>query len=147
MNMRRRRLATTLRNSIACLVCAVSTVVQSQGLPGAEREKAKVVSRMYQVTSGAQERCRSSPTTSANLDKEVDQFRRAYSELSNLIDGSPYLPQARERFNAFLSSAAARPSDESLVRECAGIAEMLRQFAETPGGRQAADEMLQTLKK
>ncbi|WP_292938431.1 hypothetical protein [Noviherbaspirillum sp.] len=137
-------------------LAAVVSVLLIQGAPtlaGAqmpssfERQKMHVVSRMYQATYGASERCRPSKEASVSLDKAIDQIRKTFPELMTLIDNSPYLPQAREQFNAFASSTAARPTNDELVQECSGMTNMLQQLVETPGGQQAANDMIQTLKK
>jgi hypothetical protein len=126
---------------------ALPSIANAQMNTGVERQKVHMVSRMYQATYGAQERCRPSREASVKLDMAIEQFRNALPELMSLVDSSPYLPQAKEQFKVFLSKAPAPQNDQALVEECAGIADMLHQLADTPGGQKAADDMIQTLKK
>jgi hypothetical protein len=132
---------------IAILIQAVSTVAVAQASADAERQKAHVVSRLYQATYGAEERCRPSKEASSSFSKAMDQFRSAFPELMRLIDGSPYLPPARDQFKKFLADPSAKVSDDALIQECRGLEYMLRQFVEAPGGKEAVNEYLQLLKK
>jgi len=133
--------------AFAALIQGAPALAIAQASTNTERQKAHVVNRMYQATYGAQERCRPLKDASASLDKAIDQIRRAFPELLSLIENSPYLPQAREHFKTLLNDPTMRSSDEALLQECRGIEYMLRQFVEAPAGQQAANEMIQTLKK
>lgn len=112
-----------------------------------ERQKAHVVSRLFQVTYGAQQHCAASPEKSAAVTTAVDQFRATYPELLSLVDSSPYLPRFQENFKKFLADPARQASGEALVKECQSLEYMLRQLLDTPGGKQATDEYTQLLKK
>jgi hypothetical protein len=125
----------------------VPITVAAQTKSAIEQEKMHTVSRMYQATYGAQERCHPSKEASANLNLAIDQLRHAFPELLNLIDSSQYLPTVREQFMAYLNDPAAKSSNEELKQECSGIEYLLRQLVETPGGQQAANDMIQALKK
>lgn len=132
---------------LAALFQGTPTSAVAQANSNIERQKMHVVSRMYQATYGAQERCRPSKEASANLDKAVDQLRHAFPELLNLIDNSPYLLQAQEQFKTFLSNTAIKSSDEKLAPMCNWFEYMLRQLVESKDGQQVAIDMIQTLKK
>lgn len=85
----------------------------AQAAAEVERQKAHVVSRLYQVTYGAEERCRPQRGV-IGLGKALDQFNSAFPELMRLIDGSPYLPPARDQFRKFLTDPSAKVSNEAL---------------------------------
>jgi hypothetical protein len=121
--------------------------VHAQASPDMERQKAHIVSRMYQATYGAQERCRSAEEASEGLDKAIGQLRGTLPELMTLVDASPYLPQAQAQFKAMHGKAPAVQDRRSLIEECAAIENLLRQLIETPGGKKAASDMIDILRK
>src|SRR4051794_25255571 len=116
--------------TFAILIQAASAGAIAQAPADTERQKAHVVSRLYQATYGAQERCHSSKEASLSLGKAMDQFRSSFPELIRLIDSSPYLPPAKDQFKKFLSDPSAKVSDEALIQECRGLEYMLRQFVD-----------------
>jgi hypothetical protein len=132
---------------LAMFFQAAPAVAVAQSTVDVERQKAHVVSRLYQATYGAELRCRPSKEASSSFSKAMDQFRSAFPELMRLIDGSPYLPPAREQFNKFLADPSAKVSDEALIEECRGLEYMLRLFIEAPGGKDTVNGYLQLLRK
>lgn len=112
-----------------------------QPIADQERQKAHIVSRMYQATYGAQKQCINYKDEVAKLDKAIEQFRNAYPELMRLVDSSPYLPQAKEEFNATMRS----PGDQLPVEECLYIGNMLQQWVDNPDGQNIANDMIETL--
>jgi hypothetical protein len=119
----------------------LTTAQADQPTVDQERQRAHVVSRMYQATYGAQERCGSYKDELARLDKVIEQVRHAYPELMRLVESSVYLPQAKEEFKALWGG-----TDGQLpIQECRETANMLQQLLEVPNGQQAANNMIQTL--
>lgn len=117
----------------------LTTAQADQPATDEARQKAHIVSRLYQATYGAQEQCSSHKDVAANLDKTIDQFRRAYPELMRLVESSPYLPQAKEGFKAIWNGSRMSP------QECRETANILRQFLDAPNGQQEANRMIQIL--
>lgn len=133
--------------ALTVFVQSASTVVFAQASADVEREKTLIVSRLYQSTYGAKERCRPSKEASLSLGKAIKRFRLAYPELMRLVDQSPYLPTARDQFKQFLADPSAKISDEELVQECQGLESMLLQFVDTPGAKDEMNKFVLLLKK
>ena len=95
--------------SISRTLCA-SLLALVQVLPAAsyaqsdtERQKAHVVSRLYQATYGAEDRCKPSKLASLEFGKAFNQFSVAYPELIRLLKASPHLTTAKEQYAKFLA--------------------------------------------
>ena len=128
---------------LACMV-TLPIGAHAQRVPDVEKEKAKLVYRLYQATYGAQQRC----GASAGHDETLARFRAAYPELVALLDASPYLAQARDRFTALQDSGALPQLDEEgLRRECQGLEAILRALIDAPGSAGAVAGYVDLLKK
>ena len=139
--------------SISRTLCA-SLLALVQVLPAAsyaqsdtERQKAHVVSRLYQATYGAEDRCKPSKLASLEFGKAFNQFSVAYPELIRLLKASPHLTTAKEQYAKFLAHPSTNVNENALFEECRGMGDMLRQFVEAPGAKEAMDDFVQTLKK
>ena len=133
--------------ALAVSIHVAPTVALAQATTDVEREKAHVVSRLYQATYGAKERCRPSKEASLSLGKAINQFRLAFPELMRLVDHSPYLPPARDQFKKFLADPSAKVSDEDLVQECQGLESLLLQFVDAPEAKDEMNKYVLLLKK
>jgi len=123
---------------------ALPTGAHAQRVPDVEKDKAKLVYRLYQATYGAQQRC----GVSAGHGETLARFRAAYPELVGLLDASPYLAQARDRFTALQDSGALPQLDDvGLRRECEGLEAILRALIDAPGSAEAAAGYVDLLKK
>lgn len=99
---------------------------------------AKIVSRLYQATFGASERCKMAPAESADEFKvEFDRFRAKYPDLLNLLKSSPFYEPARQHFAQLSASMAARDTPRSLAAECKGLAQLVRSMIDQPEGQEA----------
>ncbi|MBD8528902.1 MULTISPECIES: hypothetical protein [unclassified Massilia] len=118
----------------------------AQRVPDVEKEKAKLVYRLYQATYGAQQRCGAS--AGASHGETLVRFRAAYPELVGLLDASPYLAQARDRYTALQDSGALPQLDNAgLRRECEGLEAILRALIDAQGSAEAAAGYVDLLKK
>ena len=132
---------------LAGLVClgALPTGAHAQRAPDVEKERAKLVYRLYQATYGAQQRCGASAPSHGET---LARFLSAYPELITLLDASPYLAQARDRFTALQDSGALPQLDEEgLRRECRGLEAMLRALIDAPGSAEAVAGYVDILKR
>jgi hypothetical protein len=129
------------------LIYSAPTMALAQGKPDVEPQKAKLVSRIYQATYGAQKRCSTSPEGAANLGKSVELFRSKFPELVRLVDSSPYFGPARDNFQKFLDDPSTKVSDAALLQECQSVDHILHSLLDAPGGNEAVAEYIQLLKK
>ena len=133
---------------LAGLVClgALPAGAHAQRVPDVEKEKAKLVYRLYHATYGAQQRCGAS--AGASHGETLARFRAAYPELVALLDASPYMAQARDRFMTLLDSGALpQPDEEGLRGECQGLEAILRALIDAPGSAEAVAGYVDILKK
>jgi hypothetical protein len=129
---------------LACMV-TLPFGAHAQRVPDVEKEKAKLVYRLYQATYGAQQRCGASHSSHGET---LARFRSAYPELVALLDASPYLAQARDRFTTLLDSGALpQPGEEGLRSECRGLEAILRALIDASGSAQAVAGYVDLLKK
>ncbi len=125
---------------------AIPTAALAEGTPATPVEKAKVVSRLYQATYGAQLRCGASPEW-ATHGKTLERFRSTYPELIQLVDSSPYFPAAKEGFQGFLvANPPSKVSEKNLTLECESLEAILRSLIDGPGAREAVAGYVQLLK-
>lgn len=129
---------------LACMV-TLPFGAHAQRAPDVEKDKAKLVYRLYQATYGAQQRCGASdPSDGATLAR----FRSVYPELVALLDASPYLAQARDRFTTLQDSGALpQPGEAGLRSECQGLEAILRALIDAPGSAEAVAGYVDLLKK
>lgn len=130
---------------LACMV-TLPFGAHAQRVPDVEKEKAKLVYRLYQATYGAQQRCGAS--AGASHGATLARFRAAYPELVALLDASPYLAQARDRFTTLQESGALpQPDEEGLRGECQRLESILRSLIDAPGSAEAVAGYVDLLKK
>lgn len=125
------------RYLIVLIVLAFSVSANAADVrPDAALEKlqAKIISRFYQVTYGAEARCPSEQL--AQLEVTLSRFRDAYPELMRQIDQSPYLEAAKQRYKRDEESAKSEPQDK-LAQECHTVQEFLAVLVDTPSGKAA----------
>lgn len=107
---------------------------------GVDAQKAKVVSRLYQATLGANERCKkAAPDASKEFQSELARFNLANANLMKLVRQSPYYESAHQGFAEFLKQNPPIDSPE-LSSECKGLAWILRSMVDDPAGRNATKE-------
>jgi hypothetical protein len=123
------------------------TKALAQSTPDTERQKAHLVSRLYQATYGAQKRCSASPEGATSIEKSLEIFRSKFPELIRLLDGSPYFGPARDNFQKFLDDPSTKVGDSALLLECQSLEYILRSLIDAPGGNEAVAEYIQLLKK
>jgi hypothetical protein len=109
-----------------------------------ERQKAKIVSRVYQLTYGAEEMCkRYSPQESNQVSEAVAKFKNTYPELMKLVKESPYLDKAKKRMSILIDRMEKNPEDT----ECLAAYNMLQQCTDTESGKQDILKTIAELKK
>lgn len=128
------------------LTQSVPTLALAQEAAPTEGQKAKVVSRVYQATYGAQLRCGASPEWETH-GKTLERFRSTYPELIQLVDSSPFFPVAKESFQGFLvANPPSKVSEKNLTLECESLEAILRSLIDGPGAREAVAGYVQLLK-
>ena len=108
-----------------------------------ERAKAKIVSRMYQATFGAEEYCgKASPEYKKSFDDALKHFITQNAQLVNMIQSSPYY----EKAIATMESNKNKPTGV-IDNDCKGLAWMLNSLTDTHGGQKAIEEYEKILQK
>jgi hypothetical protein len=132
--------------SMSALFCASSFAQAPVVDP--ERQKAKIVSRTYQMTYGSAERCKqATPAAAAEYQTELTRFVKEHAALMKLVTESPHYAKAREQFARHEKADPARDTPEKLANECTYLASILRSMLDTPDGKQAAKDLQETLTK
>src|SRR5262245_3949746 len=106
--------------SMSALFCASSFAQSPTGDP--ERQKAKIVSRTYQMTYGSKERCKNTAKFQTELARSVKE-KTVYMRR---VTGTPHYPRAREQSARHEKIDPARDTPEKLAGECQYLAELLR---------------------
>lgn len=132
---------------IVLLGHCLPTDAYAQSMADSERQKAKIISRLYQATYGAQQRC--GAATGAQSHREtLARFRASYPELVSLMDSSPHLAAARDRFQVMLDTGALpQASEDGLRKECQALESILRSLVDAPAGAEAVAGYIEVLKK
>lgn len=113
-----------------------------------DREKAKIVSRVYQATYGAEVMCkRFSPQESAQVSAAVLRFKMAYPELMALVEQSSYFEPAKNRFIVKMEKMAASALMEPRKAGCQEALTLLNQFLDTANGKEGIMDVITQLKK
>jgi hypothetical protein len=136
------------RASFASLAffCSLAMAQTSSGDP--ERQKARIVSRTYQMTYGSVERCkRATPTAAEEFQKELTRFVKQNAALMKQVTESPHYARAREKFARHEKVNPARDTPEELAGECKYLAGLMRSMLDTPDGIQSVKEIQETLSK
>src|SRR5450830_553238 len=106
-----------------------------------ERNKAKIVSRLYQATFGSIERCqKATPDAAKEFENELHRFVDLNANLVNLVTQSPHYNDARKKFSHHETMDPARDNPESLAGECKYLALLLRSMNDSPDGKNAVKE-------
>ncbi|MES2262198.1 MAG: hypothetical protein V4724_27070 [Pseudomonadota bacterium] len=109
-----------------------------------ERNKAKIVSRLYQASYGPEERCKKSvPAAAAEFSNELQRFSKNNANLISLLTKSPYYDLAKKDY----SSDSADDTPQTLAEECEFYVVLLRSMNETPEGKAAVKEFEEILSK
>ncbi len=146
MSMIERARVVSIVFSMSALFCASSFAQSPAGDP--DRQKAKLVSRLYQATYGSVERCKhATPAAAGEFQTELTRFVKQNASLMKLIVDSPHYARAREQFARHETVDPTRDTPENLAGECQFLAGLLRSMLDTPDGRQSAKEWQETLSK
>jgi len=106
-----------------------------------ERNKAKIVSRLYQATYGQVERCKkATPDAAAEFQNELSRFVEINGNLIKQVIQSPYYDPARQRFSKHEAVDPVQDTPESLGRECKYLVQLLRSMNDTPEGKKSVKE-------
>ena len=113
-----------------------------------EREKRKIVSRLYQATYGSIERCKkAAPEEATEFESEFNRFVSENEKLMKLVTQSPYYEYA---INSFSKHAAVDPLEdttESFSAECKYLSSMLHSMSLQKEGRYSIKEITEILEK
>jgi len=124
-----------------------TSVAAAQDAP-VDRQKAKIVSRVYQLTFGADAICkRFSPQESAEVSLAVIRFKKAYPELMMLVEQSLYLEPAKIRFTGMMERMAESASKDPRKAGCQESLILLNQSIDTENGKQGILDTIVQLKK
>ena len=142
---RRHAMNKTVSQSLVFLVLLLSYVVGSLAQDtNLDRNKAKIVLRVYQLTYGADEMCkRYSPEKSSQVSAEVMKFKKMYPELMNLVENSPYFDQVKKQMSQLIDSMSNTPQ----YADCPALLYMLHQFTESESGKEGIKDIVAQLKK
>lgn len=120
----------------------------SAGSGSEDRTKAKIVSRLYQATYGARERCKkATPIAAAEFENDLTRFVGEKANLIKLVTQSPHYDSARQNFATHIVIDPAKETSEMLAGECNYLALMLRAMIDTPEGQKSAKEFETLLSK
>jgi len=112
-----------------------------------DKQKAKIVSRVYQLTYGADALCkRFSPQESTQVSSAVIRFKKAYPELMMLVEQSPYFEPAKSRFTAKMERIAESASKDPRKAGCQESLILLNQFIDTASGKDGILDTIAQLK-
>ncbi len=113
-----------------------------------DKRKAVIVSRIYQLTYGADAMCKLySPRESAQVSAAVVRFRNTYPELMQLVEQSPYFDRAKRRFSEMVEIMSESASQNPREAECQASLYTLQQSVDTENGRQGILDTIAELKK
>jgi hypothetical protein len=106
----------------------------------------KIVLRLYELTFGASERCKTAPPESAQEFKsEFDRFSAKYPDLLPPLKSSPYYEPSRQQFLQVMASMAPRDTPQSMATECKALTQLLRAMIDQPEGQKAMHEYIEQL--
>ena len=98
-----------------------------------EREKAKLVSRFYQITYGSSEKCKSAPLESAKKFQTVlDRFLATNEKIMALVVNSPHYAAAQTGYAKYATLDTERDTPESLTQECEYMATFMSWLIDSP---------------
>jgi hypothetical protein len=130
------------------LIFSVPDLAAAQVGQTIEQQKKSTIYGLYQITYGAQERCKPFPKEALDIKTAIDQLWIKFPELLPLIDSSPYLSVSREFYKTRLADPnISSESDEQIRGECAYFKSLLVSMVNDAGGQQATKDMIETLKK
>jgi hypothetical protein len=109
-----------------------------------EKDKRKIVSRMYQATYAILEIC---PDREFNSYKKIiDKFERTYPEFTKLLNESPYHQYAVDNMVHDIARERGQ-SDEIRMSQCSFGKYITESLMNTEDGIKSVNNMLETLKK
>jgi hypothetical protein len=113
-----------------------------------DKQKAKIVSRVYQLTYGADAICkRFSPQESDQVSSAVIRFKNTYPELMMLVDQSSYLERAQNHFAGLMERIAKSASKNPKEAGCQELLILLNQSIDTENGKKGILDIIAQLKK
>lgn len=113
-----------------------------------EKQKAKLVSRLYQATYGASKRCeRATPEVTSEFKKTLKRYEKENKLLMKLVKQSPYYDKAIKEYAIFYEFNPQRDTKESISQECEFIATVLKADMDTPNGKRDVQNIIEILKK
>jgi hypothetical protein len=144
--IQRASVAAVVLGLVSALLCTQSLAQTTARDP--EREKAKIVSRTYQMTYGSVERCKhATPAAAEEFQKELARFVKQNAALMKQVTESPHYAKAREHFAPEQKVDPAKDSPEDLAGECKFLAALMRSMLDTPDGIQSVKKNQETLSK
>lgn len=123
--------------------CARAAADDERASGDRERQRAKVVSRLYETTQRHAARCaQSTPDAAQDFAEALAGFNQRHAALMQRVTGSPHYAAAEARFKRRDAEEApgTRPGPEARVAECRYVASLLRSMTDTEAGRQAVQE-------
>jgi len=139
-------------SSIALLISTLFSIASFAETPAdtsqLEKNKAKIVSRLYQATYGRKEGCKkATPDVAAEFESELTRFVENNDNLIKLVIHSPYYDRARQIFSKHETLDPVRDTPEKLGVECKYLAQLLRSMSDTSEGKKAVKEYEEILSK
>lgn len=122
----------------------LSLSIQAAELNSTEREKRKIVSRMYQATEGALARCPKKDIKS--FEQSLNEFNKSYPEFVPLLKSSSYRQYAVDNFSDDIQRSKTEPV-KKLSLECLYIKSLLDALLTTESGKKSVEDMLASLKQ
>ncbi|MFZ2890908.1 hypothetical protein [Sulfuricurvum sp.] len=101
-----------------------------------ERAKAKIVSRVYQVSFGAEEYCqKASPQNKKSFDDALKNFLTKNGQLVRMIQSSPYYENAKTTMESNKNKSV-----NVIDNDCQGLTWMLNSLINTTEGQKTIEE-------
>jgi len=111
---------------------------------GIDRQKAKIVFRVYDITYGTEKICkRHSSQKSEQVSKAVAKFKNTYPELMKLVEQSPYLNRAKKLISEEIESIGKNPEYDV----CGSRLGLIQELTDTESGRKMVLDTIAELKK
>jgi hypothetical protein len=109
-----------------------------------EKDKRKIVSRMYQATYAILEIC---PDREVNSYKKIiDKFERTYPEFTKLLNESPYHQYVVDTMKHDIDRERQQ-SDEIRMSQCSFGKSITESLMNSDNGVKSVSDMLETLRK
>ena len=114
--------------------------------PGTDRAQAKLVSRLYDLTHGYEQRCRNaSPDAATEFAAALVRFTEKNPRLMALLVESPHYATTRSRFAARTPTETASETATQLGHACTYLASLMRALSDTAEGQKSVKEFEEIL--